>query len=218
MLITCFPLTTKPFRCISYTFLVMCHVSLWGSVLKMRLSIFFLAVLASQSNADHVAVGDACGITGSSALDPDFVGNARVYGPGCTIGDETDCYCAPELDGVDDAAPWFWQCGDAVVFGPSVGKECPATLPLGECDATTQPTGFAGDPGCYYSDCNSAATFSSVCGCVNLTIINQGEGNEWFCLNSTCTCPHTDDSTSGAAVASILPLGLLIGLLGFVLN
>lgn len=182
----------------------------------MRLSILLLAVLASQSNADHVAVGDDCGITGQSALDPDFVGDARIYGPpGCTIGNETGCYCSPKLDGVDDASSWLWQCGDAVIFGPSAGQECPAALPSGECNATIDPTGLAGDPGCYYSDCDSAATFSSVCGCIDLALANQGEGNKWFCLNSTCACPDVEVSTSGATVASILPCGLLVGLLGF---
>jgi hypothetical protein len=54
-----------------------------------------------------------------------------------------------------------------------------------------------------------------VCGCVDLALFNQGEGSKWFCLNSTCACPHSEVSTSGAAVTSFLPCGLLVGLLGF---
>jgi hypothetical protein len=188
----------------------------------MRLSIVFLAVLACQSNADHVAVGEFCNITGQLAVVTGFVGNARVGGlPGCTIGNETDCYCAPQIDGVSDASEWLWQCGDDVhiLLGPYEGKQCPDTLPSsGECDATIYPSGAPGDPGCGYSDCGGAATFSSMCGCIDLAVIGQGEGVSWYCFNSTCYCPHAEESTSGAAVASILPLGLLVGVLGFIFN
>ena len=172
-------------------------------------------------------VGDSCNITGTLALDPTFVGSARVAAPphGCTIGSETDCYCGPILGdaGNQDAQEWSWQCGDNVVFGPIQGKTCPASLPAEQeaCNATLHPTGFGGDPGCGYSNCDGAATFSSVCGCIPLSFIGgQGRqrGNDddvgWVCLKSTCDCPEDAMTTSaGAGFVAEEFVALSVGLL-----
>ena len=133
--------------------------------------------------------------------------------PGCTIGDQSaNCYCHFERDGAissgESNRTWVWLCGaDEVPFGPIEGKTCPEAFPEGQkCDATMNPTGYPGDPSCGYNDCDSDATYSATCGCIDLFAMGQGNNSIWICFKSGCDCPEDESSagsdvpTSGAAV------------------
>jgi hypothetical protein len=76
------------------------------------------------------------------------------------------------------------------------------------------------DPGCGYSDCGGAATFSAICGCLDLSLWGQEGGFVWTCLESTCDCPEDTagggtSSTSDGAVKQAVTM-LSLGLLGVV--
>jgi hypothetical protein len=158
--------------------------------------------------------GEGCGIIPTEVIDPNYQPPpVRVGGtPGCTIGSSTDCYCSAALDGEVDNGEWKWHCGDNVAFGPVGNKTCPTDLPDGECDPNLYPNGGPGDPGCGYGDCDGAATFSALCGCIDLNLWGQGNGYVWTCLESTCDCPQNTSTTSSAAMVavSVISFGLLL--------
>jgi hypothetical protein len=154
---------------------------------RSLLSIAALCVLASVK-ADHIQIGDDCGVDGSKFLDFSFGGSYRVSGaPGCTLEGQTGCYCAPIVGDGDPTANWIWQCESLhnIEFGPKGGKTCPAVEPVprgyvGElrptCDTTLHPTGLAGDPSCPFATCDQPGGYSSLCGCVDLELYGLGEG------------------------------------------
>jgi hypothetical protein len=158
--------------------------------------------------------GEGCGIIPTETIDPNYQPPpVRVGGtPGCTIGSSTDCYCSAALDGEVDNGEWKWHCGDNVAFGPVGNKTCPTDLPDGECDPNLHPNGGPGDPGCGYGDCDGAATFSALCGCIDLSLWGEGDGYFWTCLESTCDCPQDTSTTSSAAMmaVSVISFGLLL--------
>ena len=41
---------------------------------------------------------------------------------------------------------------------------------------------------CPYSECDEGGDTSAVCACIDLAKYGLGEGEEWFCLHSTCDC------------------------------
>jgi hypothetical protein len=82
--------------------------------------------------------GDTCGVTSRDFMNYDYLSDYMVAGAaGCTLGDETGCYCAPNLQDEENLGMWDWQCNNdsninVVNFGPnpSTGKVCPATVPV----------------------------------------------------------------------------------------
>lgn len=173
-------------------------------------------LLAGIVNAQE---GEGCGIKPADTIAPGYQAPpVRVGGtPGCTIGSSTGCYCHATLDGAVDNNEWVWGCGDDVAFGPAGNKTCPASMPDGECDPDSYPNGGPGEPGCGYGDCDGAATFSAICGCIDLSQWGEGEGHVWTCLTSTCDCPTTPTSSATVIMTavSVFSFGLLsaIGLL-----
>jgi len=79
--------------------------------------------------------GDACGVTSRDFLNYDFRSDWMVAGEaGCTLGEETGCFCAPDLEDGESKGAWKWQCNNVVNFGPhdpSV-KSCPDVVPVGK--------------------------------------------------------------------------------------
>lgn len=193
-----------------------CFVSLLGAILL----IFQLLSLASAD----VKVGDECGVDGRDFLDDTFTGEYRVSGePGCSFGDESECFCAPDYGSPQPVGPWVWGCNSVnaseVPFGPGAGKVCPASIPVpvGYNEATnppcdnTNPTGQQGDPPCVYNDCDSGGNFSAVCGCVDLSFgVGEDEENDlqWFCLHATCHCPPQPTSSSVTIASGMLVIVL----------
>lgn len=178
----------------------------------MKAACFLFLVLATLVNLTVAQVGQGCGILPAETIGPDYTPPpVRVGGePGCVIGDQTGCYCSHALDGEIDNNEWKWHCGSDVIFGPMGNRTCPAELPEGECDPATNPSGGPGDPGCGYSDCGGAATFSALCGCVDLSMFGQDGGHVWACIESTCDCPEPESApTSGAILRLSSQLELL---------
>jgi hypothetical protein len=156
------------------------------------------AEIVAGNSTDEVVFkeGGSCGITSSDFFKPSFGGDYRVAGSeGCTLEDgQENCLCAVDYDG-DALSPWKWQCNNSVVFGPATGKVCPASVPLPvgtndvvECDITVNPTGQSGDQPCAYSDCETGGDSTSICACINTTAYGLGDGIQWFCLHSSCSC------------------------------
>lgn len=164
--------------------------------------------------AAAVKIGDKCGISGSELLSPDFEGRFTVSGPGCSIGSEAECYCAPVLGDNQPLSEWAVQCNSdatgAVPFGPIDNKVCPTNIPVPagfkgqnpDCDTGVHPTGLKGDPSCPYSNCASGGNSSAVCGCVDLQMYQMGEGMKWYCLHSTCDCDLKLATSRGAPTPS----------------
>eukprot|EP00978_Attheya_sp_CCMP212_P014633 scaffold37399_cov54-Attheya_sp.AAC.2 len=157
------------------------------------------------------------------------------------LGDDltqTGCFCAPDFDDQDSLSAWKWQCNNSVNFGPVAPKVCPATIPIGTkngvdielsrraaentlaCDSSIHPTGRPGDEVCPYSDCDQGGDFSAICGCVDLARTGMGQGEQWFCLQSTCSCTKKeedagfytglDDPKSSASGMSMSIMGMAI--------
>jgi hypothetical protein len=90
--------------------------------------------------------GDTCGATSRDFMNYDYLSDYMVAGAaGCSLGDDTGCYCAPNLQDEENLGIWEWQCNNninsnsnsnsntnVVNFGPnpSTGKVCPATVPV----------------------------------------------------------------------------------------
>ncbi len=63
---------------------------------------------------------------------------------------------------------------------------------------------------CPYSECDEGGDTSAICACIDLAKYGFGEGEEWFCLHSTCSCGDelgaTETSSAYADVLKALPL------------
>jgi len=183
-------------------------------VISALMRSFFVVAMIAINSKTFAQEGEGCGIIPAETISPDYQPPpVRVGGePGCTIGDSTGCYCSTVLDGEVDNGEWLWHCGENVAFGPITNKTCPTDVPNGDCDPDTNPTGGVGDPGCGYSDCGGAATYSALCGCVDLSLWGAGDGNVWTCIQSTCGCPEEEvQPTSGSMVKaiSVISVGVL---------
>jgi hypothetical protein len=206
---------------------------------------FSFGILASSLLAAEGTFqnGDSCGVKSSDFVNDYFAGKFLVAGTsGCNLSDdETGCFCAPDFDDQDPLSEWKWQCNDSVDFGPVDGKVCPDTMPIPKeslpfeievsrsaaentlaCDTSVHPTGRPGDEVCPYSDCDQGGDTSAICGCVNLANYGMGEGQQWFCLQSTCSCEEeggmeetggmegTEPPSSSSVMATVVPLLLAI--------
>lgn len=171
------------------------------------------ATKTASATTDMFREGDTCNVTSSDFFKLDFGGEYRVAGKtGCTFVEggqvKEDCFCGIDYEDESTLSEWKWQCNGTVVFGPGEGKVCPDTVPVPkrvglveeqlaafdpvECDTTINPTGQRGDPVCAYSDCDDGGSTSSICGCVNKTAYGLGDGVQWFCMHSTCSCSKED--------------------------
>lgn len=96
----------------------------------MRLSFTILAATLAAANGAFKE-GDTCGVLASDFINVDFSGDYLVAGEaGCTLGEDTGCYCAPNLADGEGRGPFEWQCNGVVNFGPAEGKQCPSTVPV----------------------------------------------------------------------------------------
>lgn len=184
--------------------------------LLLSIALFFTAHFAAASFEE----GDACGVTSRDFLNYDFASNYTVAGEGCTLGNETGCYCAPDFSDNAALSDWKWQCNDTVKFGPVEGKVCPATVPVPKkngisdssfeesmlgvpvyCNTTIHPTGRGGDEVCDYSECETGGSFSAICACVDLDDRGIGGGVQWFCMHSKCSCTDEEEAEPFVAPA-----------------
>lgn len=191
-------------------------------VITMRLLLPFLACTLAAASDGGFHEGDTCGVKSSDFFNGYFVGDYLVAGAeGCSLADgQTGCYCAPDLTDGQSLGEWKWQCNGVVAFGPADGKTCPSTIPVPKgyedlevvvpkqatavvaCNTTVNPTGQAGDEVCPYSDCDTGGDTSAICACVDLAKYDLGEGQQWICMHSTCSCEPKAATSSGTALAS----------------
>jgi hypothetical protein len=177
---------------------------------------FFVILFLGYTKAAVYQQGDTCGVSGNDVLGDNFTGSVAVAGNGCTLGNNSNCLCAPNLNDGGDVSDFIWQCNGTVEAGPIDGKVCPNTIPVPvsknvtssdsgnatesmldvsiTCNTTIHPTGGPGDPNCAYSDCESGGNFSAICGCFDLG--SQG-GMIWICLRSTCDCGDDASESQG---------------------
>lgn len=95
----------------------------------IRLTLTLLALVATTVSSFQN--GDTCGVTSSNFLSYDYRSDYMVAGEaGCTLGNDTGCFCAPNLVDGDSLSEWQWQCNDVVNFGPVTGKTCPDLVPV----------------------------------------------------------------------------------------
>lgn len=193
------------------------------SVITMRLLLPFLACTLAAASGDHgFHEGDTCGVKSSDFFNGYFVGDYLVAGAeGCTLADgQTGCYCAPDLTDGQSLGEWKWQCNGLVAFGPADGKTCPSTIPVPKgyedlevvpkqattpvvaCNTTVNPTGQEGDEVCPYSDCDTGGDTSAICACVDLAKYDLGDGQQWICMHSTCSCEAKVSEDEPAATSS----------------
>jgi hypothetical protein len=188
-------------------------------VFSSSLTVSVVLVVSSTSTTPCVAVqnGDTCGVSSSDFLTYDFRSDFLVAGEeGCTFGEATNCYCAPDLNDGESLSEWKWQCDNTVIFGPSLPeKVCPESVPVGKglgsldvvlnrralqaqqerisCNTTINPTGRPGDEFCPYSSCDQGGDHSAICACIDLEQYGLGEGMEWICMHATCSCGGSID-------------------------
>ena len=91
-----------------------------------------LTVLAlAATSVSSFQNGDTCGVTSSKFLTYDYRSDYMVAGEaGCTLGDDTGCFCAPNLADGESLSEWQWQCNGTVNFGPATSKTCPDLVPV----------------------------------------------------------------------------------------
>lgn len=189
-----------------------------------------LAALVATTSAGSAAVsassfqnGDACGVSSRDFLTYDFRSDFLVAGEqGCTLGEDTNCYCAPDLGDGESLGEWKWQCNNSVKFGPSLSeKVCPESVPVAKglgdldvvlnrrnlqqvqteavpCDTAINPTGRPGDEFCPYSSCDEGGDHSAICACIDLEQYGMGEGMEWICMHATCSCGESESEENVA--------------------
>jgi hypothetical protein len=186
-------------------------------------TLFAVVVALSISTTPCAAVqnGDSCGVSSSDFLTYDYRSDFLVAGEeGCTLGEDTNCYCAPDLNDGESLSEWKWQCNNSVKFGPSLAeKVCPESVPVAKglgdldvvlnrralqvqpervsCDTSINPTGRPGDEFCPYSSCDEGGDHSAICACVDLEQYGLGEGMEWICMHATCSCGGENNETLG---------------------
>lgn len=101
--------------------------------MMFRFTIGTLAIAVCTPTASAFQNGDTCGVTSSNFLNYDYRSDYMVAGEaGCTLGDETGCFCAPNLADGQSLGEWEWQCNNVVNFGPNVSssKTCPDLVPV----------------------------------------------------------------------------------------
>lgn len=182
------------------------------------IAVLIVAAAGVAPNAFAFQNGDTCGVKSSDFLTYDFRSDYLVAGEeGCTLGEDTHCYCAPDLNDGESLSEWKWQCNNTVNFGPSVPeKTCPESVPVAkgqgeldvvlnrrmlqdlqqerlECDTAIHPTGRSGDEVCPYSSCDDGGDHSAICACIDLEKYGMGEGMEWICMHATCSCGENDE-------------------------
>jgi len=88
----------------------------------------FIAVARIESFQN----GDTCGVTSTDFMNYDYRSDFLVAGEaGCTFGDDTKCFCAPNLQDEKPLSEWQWQCNNVVKFGPTTpSKVCPGFVPV----------------------------------------------------------------------------------------
>ena len=70
-------------------------------------------------------------MTSSNFLNYDYRSDYMVAGEtGCSLGDDSGCFCAPNLTDGDALSEWEWQCNGVVNFGPITSKICPDLVPV----------------------------------------------------------------------------------------
>lgn len=215
---------------------------------------FTLALLATAvSTVSAFQKGDTCGVTSTNFLNYDYRSEYMVAGEtGCSLGDDIGCFCAPNLADGESLGEWEWQCNGDVKFGPVSSKTCPDVVPVAKglgnlesvvnrnlarnldvdkvtsvaCDTNMHPTGRPGDEVCPYSDCDQGGDHSAICACIDLGKYGLGDGMEWVCMHSTCSCSDQDDknvdsnnidegeaSKESAAGASVLSVMVSVSML-----
>ncbi len=97
--------------------------------MEIRLTIALLAIFAT--NVSSFQNGDTCGVTSSKFLNYDYRSDFMVAGEaGCSLGDDSGCFCAPNLNDGEALSEWQWQCNGVVNFGPASSKTCPDLVPV----------------------------------------------------------------------------------------
>ena len=97
--------------------------------MTIRLTITLLAFVATAVSSFQN--GDTCGVTSSDFLSYDYRSDYMVAGAaGCTLGDDSGCFCAPNLADGESLSEWQWQCNGVVNFGPASSKTCPVLVPV----------------------------------------------------------------------------------------
>jgi hypothetical protein len=95
----------------------------------MRYTLALLAIAAP--NASAFQNGDTCGVTSRKFLNYDYRSDYMVAGEtGCSLGDDSGCFCAPNLTDGESLSEWEWQCNGVVNFGPASSKICPDLVPV----------------------------------------------------------------------------------------
>jgi hypothetical protein len=97
--------------------------------MMMRYTLALLAIAAP--NASAFQNGDTCGVTSRKFLNYDYRSDYMVAGEtGCSLGDDSGCFCAPNLTDGESLSEWEWQCNGVVNFGPASSKICPDLVPV----------------------------------------------------------------------------------------
>mmetsp|Transcript_10459 Transcript_10459/g.23111 ORF Transcript_10459/g.23111 Transcript_10459/m.23111 type:complete len:242 (-) Transcript_10459:94-819(-) len=103
-------------------------------MIRLTLTILTIAISGNPTAITHAfRNGDTCGVTSKDFLNYDFSSDWMVAGnAGCTLGDSTGCFCAPNLADGKSLGEWEWQCNNVVSFGPneSLSKTCPVMVPV----------------------------------------------------------------------------------------
>lgn len=178
-----------------------------------------LGFVATAKAAVSFKHGDSCGVKSTDFLNYDYRSDYLVAGEeGCTLGEDTGCFCAPDLEDGESLSEWKWQCNYSVNFGPNSanGKVCPDSVPVAKdlgdldvvlnrrtlqdpttqsvsCDTAIHPTGRPGDEVCPYSSCDVGGDHSAICACIDLAQYGLGDGMEWICMHATCSCNDEEE-------------------------
>ncbi len=98
----------------------------------MDIRLLTFTILATfTTNVSSFQNGDTCGVTSAKFLNYDYRSDFMVAGEaGCTLGDNNECFCAPNLADGESLSEWQWQCNGVVNFGPASSKTCPDMVPV----------------------------------------------------------------------------------------
>jgi len=59
---------------------------------------------------------------------------------------------------------------------------------------------------CPYSECDDGGDTSAICACIDLAKYGLGEGEEWYCLHSTCSCAPVGEEDLTTTTTSSAPM------------